>query len=68
MVSVSDLDGIERTAVVTAPTLYEAVAAAPVALREDEGRKWTLDGQCLRAAACGRAPCASERLLAGKPS
>jgi hypothetical protein len=36
MVSVSDLDGIEHTVEVTAATLYEAVAAALAAFREDE--------------------------------
>ena len=36
MVSVSDLDGIEHTVEVTAPSLYEAVAAALAAFREDE--------------------------------
>lgn len=36
MVSVSDVDGIEHTVEVTAATLYEAVAAALAAFREDE--------------------------------
>ena len=35
-VSVSDLQGIEHTVEVTAATLYEAVAAALAAFRDDE--------------------------------
>ena len=35
-VSVSDLDGIEHTVEVSAATLFEAVAAALAAFREDE--------------------------------
>jgi len=35
-VSVSDLEGIEHTVEVTAATLYEAVAAALAAFRDDE--------------------------------
>jgi hypothetical protein len=35
-VSVSDLEGIEHTVEVTAATLFEAVAAALTAFREDE--------------------------------
>jgi hypothetical protein len=35
-VSVADLEGVQHTVEVTAATLYEAVAAALAALREDE--------------------------------
>ena len=63
-VSVADLEGIEHSVEVTAGTLYEAVAAALAAFREDEGlaRSAMDDGCCHRSTACGAAPSTSQRL------